>query len=138
MSATLMNQVAERMRDYPLGSQSADEDPTVIVKLFDVAGSATWWLTEYDPDEHVAYGYVSGIVADEWGAVSVEALSNLRVRFEIPDHASNPMSSITLHVVDAEPGTGIPRIELDLNFEARPISEVQAMLARYAATQRFL
>ncbi len=38
-------------KDYPLYSQEHEEDPLVIAKLFDPAGSATWYLTEYIPVE---------------------------------------------------------------------------------------
>lgn len=38
----LLDQVAERMKSYPSGSQSDIPDPLVVVKLFDVVGAATW------------------------------------------------------------------------------------------------
>jgi len=43
--------------DYPLYSQENGKDPLVITKLFDPCGSASWYLTEYDPVEKIAFGY---------------------------------------------------------------------------------
>ena len=68
-------------KDYPLYSQEEAEDPIVIVKLFDPCGSASWWLTEYDPRENIAFGYVTGLVADEWGYVSLGELEGIQRPF---------------------------------------------------------
>ena len=54
-------------KDYPLYSQEHEKDPLVIAKLFDPTGSATWYLTEYDPVEKIAFSYVTGLVQDEFG-----------------------------------------------------------------------
>jgi hypothetical protein len=51
-------------KDYPLYSQESESDPKVICKLFDPCGSATWYLTEYDPVEKIAFSYVTGLVQD--------------------------------------------------------------------------
>ena len=32
-----------------------------LAKLFDPVGSATWYLTEYDPVEKIAFGFVTGL-----------------------------------------------------------------------------
>ena len=48
----------ELFKDYPLYSQEHEKDPLVIAKLFDRGGSATWYLTEYDPNEKLAFGFV--------------------------------------------------------------------------------
>jgi len=51
-------------KDYPLYSQESESDPLVITKLFDPCGSATWFLTEYDPVEKIAFSYVQGLAED--------------------------------------------------------------------------
>lgn len=51
-------------KDYPLYSQEDEKDALVIAKLFDPCGSASWWLTEYDPKEKIAFGFVTGLVQD--------------------------------------------------------------------------
>ncbi|MGO4159188.1 hypothetical protein [Cupriavidus sp. YAF13] len=42
MENKLHTQLLQKMAGYPLGSQSEANDPMVLVKLFDVAGAATW------------------------------------------------------------------------------------------------
>ncbi len=54
----------ELFKDYPLYSQEHEEDPLVICKLFDPCDSASWWITEYDPEQKLGFGYVTGLVAD--------------------------------------------------------------------------
>ena len=73
------------MKDYPYGSQSDREgkDIVVTVKLFDLWSSINWWLTEYDPETKVAFGYVTGFYEDEWGTVSLEELEELELVIEI-------------------------------------------------------
>lgn len=57
-------------------------DATVHVKLFLPGTAWTWYLTEYDPDDHRAFGYVvSGLdpAYSELGYVDVDELRELRV-----------------------------------------------------------
>ena len=44
----------------PAPASTSEDDPVVIAKLFDAFGSATWWLTQYDPAERIAFGFVTG------------------------------------------------------------------------------
>jgi hypothetical protein len=85
-------------KDYPLYSQEHVEDKLVIAKLFDIAGNATWYLTEFDPEQKNAFGYVTGMSCDEWGYIHIPELEKIK-------HLS------------------IPRIERDLYFNQKPISE---------------
>lgn len=75
------------MKDYPYGSQSDKEakDIVVAVKLFDLGSTIRWWLTEYDPEAKVAFGYVTGFYEDEWGTVSLEELEELGMAIDIED-----------------------------------------------------
>jgi len=50
----------------------------ISVKLFDCCGSITWWLSEYDAENKIAFGYVTGFYEDEWGAVSLDELETLK------------------------------------------------------------
>lgn len=67
------------MKDFPLRSQEGVKDPTVGCKLFTLAGSARWWITEFDPATGHAFGFVTGMVDDEWGYVSVQELSQIKL-----------------------------------------------------------
>jgi hypothetical protein len=64
-------------KDYPLYSQENESDPKVICKLFDPCGSATWYLTEYDPVEKIAFSYVQGLIEDEYGYTSLTELESI-------------------------------------------------------------
>jgi hypothetical protein len=63
---------------YPLYSQESEKDPLVIAKFFDPCGSATWFLTEYNPVDKIAFGYVTGLTADEFGYVSLIELESIK------------------------------------------------------------
>ncbi|MBI1307073.1 MAG: DUF2958 domain-containing protein [Bacteroidetes bacterium] len=63
------------------GDQSQIKDPMILAKFFDPCGSATWWISQYDPQTNIAYGYVTGLVCDEWGSVSIEELEAIKRPF---------------------------------------------------------
>jgi len=63
-----------------VGSQENEKDPIVIVKFFNPVGAGTWYVTEYDPEEKIFFGYVSifGDHNDEWGYTSLEELKSIK------------------------------------------------------------
>jgi len=67
----------ELFKDYPLYSQENESDPLVIAKLFDPCGSASWFLTEFDPLEKRAFCFVTGMTADEYGYVSLTEMESI-------------------------------------------------------------
>ena len=64
-----------------IGRQDQKQDPIVVAKFFDPAGSASWWVTEYDPETNCCFGYVTGLQFDEWGYFSVNELEAIRRPF---------------------------------------------------------
>lgn len=59
--------------------QNKQPDPQPVVKLFCPWGAATWLLTEYDPEQHMAFGLCDlGMGFPELGYVSVHDLEQLR------------------------------------------------------------
>ncbi len=68
----------ESFTEYQLYSQEHEKDPLVIAKLFDPCGSATWYLTEYDPVQKIAFGYITGLQQDEWGYTSLTELESIK------------------------------------------------------------
>ena len=67
-----------------VGSQELVDDPIVIAKLFDPAGRATWYLTEWIPNDGVFFGYCIsplGADCDEWTYVSLDELRSIRGPF---------------------------------------------------------
>ena len=65
-------------KDYPLYSQESESDPKVIAKLFDPCGSAPWFLLEFDPKEKIAFSYVTGLAADEFGYSNLTELESIK------------------------------------------------------------
>jgi len=59
--------------------QSDKDDPIIWFKFFHPLSSWSWYLTEYDPDERLAFGLVAGLET-EIGYFSVEELESLEVR----------------------------------------------------------
>ena len=53
------------------------KDPTVWVKLFTPDSSFTWYVTEYDPKQRLAFGLVDGHDREP-GYFSIEELEGVR------------------------------------------------------------
>ena len=87
-----------KKRFLELGSQDIP-DPIVIARFFDPIGSATWWVTAYDPRTNCGFGYVTGLQYDEWGYFSSKELEAIRRPFGLS-------------------------IERDILFKEAPISKV--------------
>src|SRR6266496_5545066 len=65
-------------RFLKVGSQEEVEDPVIVARFFDPAGSGNWYATEYDPKDKMFFGYVSifGDWNDEWGYFSLAELES--------------------------------------------------------------
>ncbi|MBN9407276.1 MAG: DUF2958 domain-containing protein [Burkholderiales bacterium] len=89
--------------------QNPDFDPPPVVKLFTPDASATWLLTEIDPDDHDhAFGLCDlGLGAPELGWVSLQELMTVRGRLGLP-------------------------VERDLHFRAEKRLSAYAQVARLA------
>lgn len=48
-----LSSVASKSKKYPIGSQENVKDPLFCLKLFDIAGSGTWYISEYNPETHL-------------------------------------------------------------------------------------
>ncbi len=77
----ITDEFEELFKEFPLYSQEHEEDPLVLAKLFDPAGSATWLLLEYDPETKIAFSYVMGLAVDELGYTSLTELESLERPF---------------------------------------------------------
>lgn len=69
------------MADYPLYSQENETDPLVVAKFFDPCGSATWYMTEYDPVDCQGFGLVTGLGEEELGYFSINELQLIQRPF---------------------------------------------------------
>ena len=64
-----------------IGCQSQTADPIIVAKFFDPCGSSTWYATEYDAENKIAFGYVTGLAFDEWGTFSITELESIKRPF---------------------------------------------------------
>lgn len=69
--------ITKKMRDYPMRSQELEDAPIFVMKLFNAFWPGTWFLTEYDPNDRIAFGYVTWLIEDEWGYISIDELADL-------------------------------------------------------------
>ncbi len=76
-------------------------DPTVWAKYFTPDSSWTWYITEFDPEDKLCFGFVVGL-DQELGYFSLTELEDVR----------GPMGL---------------RIERDLSFTPTPLSKVQEL-----------
>ncbi|MEO2161489.1 MAG: DUF2958 domain-containing protein [bacterium] len=69
----------------PLGTYADAEaqDIPVPVKLFTPDAQWTWWLTEYDPETGVAFGFVEGFER-ELGYVDIAEIQGVRGAMGLP------------------------------------------------------
>jgi hypothetical protein len=91
-------------RSAEVGRQEEVKDPIVIAKFFDPTGGATWWSTEYDPEDKIFFGFVNLGDRDcaEWGSFSLDELE---------------------HAKDGKRGLWALPIERDRHCGEKPISE---------------
>jgi hypothetical protein len=76
-------------------------DPIAQVKLFSPYSGAVWFLTEYNPDEGLAFGWADmGMDGGELGYIDLNELAGANRR-------------------------GLPLVERDLYWSPRPLSEAK-------------
>ena len=94
----------------PLYSQEKERDPIVWVKLFSPYTNAVWYITEYDPSSHEAFGWADlGMGGGELGYISIRELEGLNRK-------------------------GLPLVERDLYWKPVPLS--RAKTSRMASEDR--
>lgn len=82
-----------------LYANEGESDPVALVKFFCPYSAAVWYITEYDPEQGLAFGWADlGFGCGELGYISVEELATAEKR-------------------------GLPLIERDLYWSPRPLSE---------------
>lgn len=73
-------EIAAQLPSLYANEEKALDDVIVVVKLFNPFGVGTWYVTEYDPAERIAFGYATyGDVNDpcaEWGYISIDELES--------------------------------------------------------------
>ena len=69
--------LTEKLSKYPLYSQEHTPTDHVIVsvRFMHLYKTVNWWITEYNPETKIAFGYVTWLFEDEWGYISIEELA---------------------------------------------------------------
>ncbi|MCW3159673.1 DUF2958 domain-containing protein [Chryseobacterium oryctis] len=66
-----------------IGSQSEDLNPLIIAKFFNPIGGQTWYASEYNSQTRICFGYVTGMMHDEWGYFSIDEMESIVLPFEL-------------------------------------------------------
>jgi hypothetical protein len=66
-----------KARFKKVGKQETS-DPIIIAKFFNPCGAETWYITEYNEEENMCYGYMTGSWDKEWGYFSMAELESIR------------------------------------------------------------
>lgn len=94
----ILKELEKRTRKAPLRGAVDPVNGLFYARLFHAFGPGTWYIAQYDPKRRLAMGYVTGLAADEWGYIEVDQLAAMQF-------------------------AGVPRIELDLHFRPKAISQ---------------
>ena len=62
---------------HPLYADKGGSDPLIVAKYFDPLSEYRFYMLEYDPEERIAFGYVTGLQYDEYGTVSLAEWEDL-------------------------------------------------------------
>lgn len=108
----ITKEIAAKMPKFR--AQENRRDPIVYVKLFCPWARATWWLTEYDKNENVAFGfaYLGDEDMAELGYIDINELSEV----------SGPFGM---------------QIERDIHFSEVPLSEALSNFGLNRCADRF-
>jgi|18_taG_2_1085343.scaffolds.fasta_scaffold54459_2 hypothetical protein len=59
--------------------EKSAEETMVTAKFFNPYGLGTWWMTEYDPEQRLAFGYAD-LGCPELGYFSIAEMEEIRVK----------------------------------------------------------
>lgn len=106
---------AELQKLPPLRHYSESSLPEIKIHQHYFLGSADWWVSEFDSENRLFYGYVSlgDTQMAEWGYTALDELLNLKVPL---GESANSME-----------------VDRDLHWETRPISQVDGIVDCYKA-----
>ena len=91
------------LKKLPRIGDTGEKDSSNIkvpVKFFNPCGSGTWYITEYNEEEKLAFGYVTGLGFDELGYISITELEqtklkwNLKIERDMQWDSNNTLKSV--------------------------------------------
>ncbi len=62
-----------------LEENTGSADPLIVAKYFNPVGAQTWYISEYDPQEEILFGFVTGMPFPEWGTISLREFIELQL-----------------------------------------------------------
>ena len=95
--------LARVVKDKLYGQDGIPLSKQIVHAHFFISG-CDWWVTEYNPEEDLAYGFTRLNLDDinsEWGYISIAELRQLRI--------------------------GIVEVDFDRHWEKRPAGEIDAI-----------
>ena len=76
----MTKEIEKKASKFPIYSQDEKGlDAEIIVKFFDPTSNWTWYAIEYDPENKIFMGYVSGF-ENEFGSFSLTELQSVKGR----------------------------------------------------------
>jgi hypothetical protein len=74
-----------RLRKTPpiYANEGKGREAVALVKIFNPCGAQSWFITEWDPEENMAFGLVTEMCENEEVYMSLEELANVQGRFGI-------------------------------------------------------
>ena len=76
----------EMEKQIPKGGATANtpmNEMVLYVKLFTPDANWTWYISELDRENNIAFGYVQGL-ASEWGSFSLDELKEVKGALGLP------------------------------------------------------
>ncbi len=106
MIKLLPKELENKIPAYYSGENIPLKDKVVVCKFFSSLSNWTWYVTEYDPENHIFFGLVDGF-EKEWGDFSLDEFEQINKE------------------------RGFQFIDRDLYWEPKKISEIEGLEGAY-------
>lgn len=116
--AELIQKTIEMIKNVPPLGSNEEIGLQAPVKLHYFGGGSDWWITELDPDDRIAFGFVclNGMTdCAELGYISIEEL--LSVSFPVEINCIGEAEASKRFMARCE-------VELDLHWKEKPLGEI--------------
>lgn len=77
----ITKEIAKKLPSLYTNEDKSAAETKVPLKLFNPCGSATWYITEMNPESGLMFGYVTGVDYPELGYTDFNELKAVRLRF---------------------------------------------------------
>ena len=77
----ITKEILKRLPKLGDTAEKNSSEVKVPLKLFNPCGGESWFITEYDPESEIAFGYVTGVQFPELGYISIKELKSIRLKW---------------------------------------------------------